>query len=106
MKIVKLPILDKKDVKERLAQLGADVSEGITADQLTNLYSEWLKEMPANVNLVGVYVGGNQMTPTHGLLFRMTGSSFVGFASFGYRHGVRQVFDPSQATDVSNESQQ
>ena len=61
MKIVRLLILDKEDVKERLAQLGADVPEGLTADQLGNLYSEWLEEMPADVDLVGVYVGGNQM---------------------------------------------
>ena len=35
--------------------------EGLTADQLSNLYSEWLEELPADVDLVGVYVGGNQM---------------------------------------------
>jgi hypothetical protein len=61
MKIVRLLILDKEDVKERLAQLGADVPEGLTADQLSNLYSEWLEKMPVDVDLVGVYVGGNQM---------------------------------------------
>jgi hypothetical protein len=61
MKIVRLLILDKEDVKERLAQLGANVPEGLTADKLANLYSEWLEELPANVDLVGVYVGGNQM---------------------------------------------
>ena len=61
MKIVRLLILDKEDVKERLAQLGADVSDGLTADELANLYSEWLEQMPADVDLVGVYVGGNQM---------------------------------------------
>lgn len=61
MKIVRLLILDKKDVKERLAQLGADVPEGLTADQLANLYSEWLEVMPADVDLVGLYVGGNQI---------------------------------------------
>ena len=61
MKIVRLLILDKEDVKKRLVQLGADVPEGRTADQLANLYSEWLEEMPADVDLVGVYVGGNQM---------------------------------------------
>ena len=61
MKIVRLLILDKEDVIERLVQLGADVPEGRTADQLANLYSEWLEEMPADVDLVGVYVGGNQM---------------------------------------------
>jgi hypothetical protein len=61
MKIVRLLILDKEDVKEKLAQLGADVPEGIKADQLANLYSEWLDEMPADVDLVGVYVGGNQI---------------------------------------------
>jgi len=61
MKIVKLLILDKEDVKERLAQLGADVPEGITADQLANLYSEWLEKLPTDVDLVGVYVGGNRI---------------------------------------------
>ena len=61
MKIVRLLILDKEDVKERLAQLGADVPEGLTADQLANLYSEWLEELPTDVDLVGVYVGGNQI---------------------------------------------
>jgi hypothetical protein len=25
------------------------------------MYSEWLEELPANVDLVGVYVGHNQM---------------------------------------------
>ena len=61
MKIVRLLILDKEDVKERLAHLGADVSEGVKADQLAKLYSEWLEKMPADVDLVGVYIGGNQM---------------------------------------------
>ena len=54
-------ILDKEDVRERLAQLGADVPEGLTADQLGNLDSEWLEKLPADVDLMGVYVGGNQM---------------------------------------------
>ena len=61
MKIVRLLILQKEDVRERLAQLGAEVPEGLTADQLGNLYSEWLETLPAGVDLVGVYVGGNQM---------------------------------------------
>jgi len=61
MKIVRLQILDKEDVKERLAQFGADVPEGLKADQLANLYSEWLEELPTDVDLVGVYVGGNQI---------------------------------------------
>ena len=61
MKIVRLLILTKEDVNERLAQFGADVPKGLTADQLANLYSEWLEEMPADVDLVGVYVGGNQI---------------------------------------------
>jgi len=61
MKIVRLQILDKEDVKERLAQLGADVPEGLTANQLANLYSESLEELPTDVDLVGVYVGGNQI---------------------------------------------
>jgi len=61
MKIVRLLILDKQDVKERLSQLGAAVREGLTAEQLANLYSAWLEEMPADVDLVGVYVGGNRL---------------------------------------------
>jgi hypothetical protein len=61
MKIVRLLILDKEEVRERLVQLGAEVPEGLTADQLGNLYSEWLEKLPADVDLVGVYVGGNQM---------------------------------------------
>ena len=35
--------------------------EGLKADQLANLYSEWLEELPTDVDLVGVYVGGNQI---------------------------------------------
>ncbi len=61
MKVVRLLILDKEDVKERLAQLGADVPEGLKADQLANLYSEWLEELPTDVDLVGVYVGSNKI---------------------------------------------
>jgi hypothetical protein len=61
MKIVRLLILDKGDVRERLARLGADVPEGMTAEQLADLYSEWLEKLPAGVDLVGVYVGGNRM---------------------------------------------
>ena len=60
MKIVRLLILDKEDVKERLVQFGADV-QGLTAEELANLYSEWLEKLPADVDLVGVYVGGNRM---------------------------------------------
>ena len=61
MKIVRLLILDKEDVKERLAHFGADMPEGLTAEQLANLYSEWLEKLPADVDLVGVYVGGNRI---------------------------------------------
>ena len=61
MKIVRLLILTEEDVKERLVQFVADVPEGLTADQLANMYSEWLEKMPSNVDLVGVYIGGNQM---------------------------------------------
>ena len=61
MKIVRLLILEKEDVRERLDQLGADVPEELKAEQLANLYSEWLEEMPADVDLVGVYVGGNRL---------------------------------------------
>jgi hypothetical protein len=87
MKITRLPILGKEDVKEGLAHLGADVSEGLKADQLANLYSEWLEEMPADVDLVGVYVEDNQMTSRRGLVFRTTGSLFFGFASFDWGQG-------------------
>jgi hypothetical protein len=52
MKVVRLLILDKEDVKERLAQLGADVPQGLTAEQLADLYSEWLEELPADAELV------------------------------------------------------
>ncbi len=61
MKIVRLLILDKEDVRKRLVQLGAEVPEGLTAEGLANLYSEWLERLPADVDLVGVYVGGNRM---------------------------------------------
>jgi hypothetical protein len=61
MQIVRLLILETEDVRERLAQLGADVPEGLKAEQLANLYSEWLEEMPADVDLVGVYVGDNRL---------------------------------------------
>jgi hypothetical protein len=61
MKTVRLLLLDKEEVRERLVQAGAEVPEELTADQLANLYSEWLEEMPADVDVVGVYVGGNQM---------------------------------------------
>jgi hypothetical protein len=43
MKIVRLLILDKEDVREELVQLGAEVPERLTADQLGNLYAEWLE---------------------------------------------------------------
>ena len=61
MKIVRLLILDKDELRERLVQLGAEAPEGLTADQLGNLYAEWLEKLPAGVDVVGVYVGGNQM---------------------------------------------
>ena len=61
MKVVRLLLLEKEDVTERLVQLGAIVPEGLTADQLANLYSEWLEKLPADVDLVGVYIGGNQI---------------------------------------------
>ena len=61
MKIVRLLLLEKEDVRERLVQLGANVPEGLKAGQLANLYSEWLEKMPADVDLVGVYIGGNRL---------------------------------------------
>ena len=39
------------------ARLGANKNRraiGVEGDQLANLYSEWLEEMPADVDLVGV----------------------------------------------------
>jgi hypothetical protein len=33
----------------------------MTAEQLADLYSDWLEKLPAGVDLVGVYVGGNRM---------------------------------------------
>jgi len=38
----------------------ADVSEGLKADQLANLYSEWLEEMPADVDLFGYTSGATR----------------------------------------------
>jgi hypothetical protein len=59
MKIVRLLILDEGEVRERLAQLGAEVPEAITADQLANLYAENLEALPPGVDVVGLYIGGN-----------------------------------------------
>lgn len=59
MNIVRLLILDEEEVKERLVQLGADVPEPLTADQLANLYAEHLEVMPPGVDVVGLYVGDN-----------------------------------------------
>jgi hypothetical protein len=87
MKNVRLPILDKENVKERLADLGANVSEGLKADQLANLYSEWLDNISGNVNVVGVYVENTEMTSRRGLVFRITGSLFLGFACFDWGQG-------------------
>jgi hypothetical protein len=61
MKIVRLLILDKEEVKERLARLGAELREGQSAEELANLYSEWLEELPEGADVVGVYVGENRM---------------------------------------------
>jgi hypothetical protein len=61
MKVVRLLILTAEDVKEKLTQCGAEVPKGLTQDQLANLYSEWLEKMPADVDLVGVYVGNNHI---------------------------------------------
>ena len=61
MKVVRLLILDKDDVREKLVQLGADVPEELTAEQLANLYSEWLEKLPADADLVGIYVGDNRI---------------------------------------------
>jgi hypothetical protein len=63
MKVVRLLILDKEDVREKLIQLGADVPKGLTADQLGNLYSEWMEELPADVDLVGVAGGRKRKDP-------------------------------------------
>ena len=89
MKTIRLPIFAKATVKERLAHLGADVSERLKAVQLASLYCERLEEMPAAADLVGMYVGGNQMTSRRGLVFRMTGGLLFGFASFNWGSGVQ-----------------
>ncbi len=59
MKIVRLLILDEDEVRERLAQLGAEVPEALNAGQLANLYSEHLETLPPDVDVVGMYVGDN-----------------------------------------------
>lgn len=59
MKIVRLLILDEEEVRARLAQLGAEVPEALSADQLANLYAENLEALPPDVDVVGMYVGDN-----------------------------------------------
>ena len=46
MKIVRLLLLEKEDVRERLVQLGANVPEGLKAEQLANLYSNGWRRCP------------------------------------------------------------
>jgi hypothetical protein len=59
MKIVRLLILNQAEVRQRLAGLGADVPETLTAGQLADLYCEYLEAMPPGVDVMGLYVGEN-----------------------------------------------
>ena len=61
MKIVRLLILTENEVRDRIAEFGAEVPEGLTADQLASLYAEHLEKLPHDVDMVGMYVGGNRM---------------------------------------------
>jgi len=61
MKIVRLLILTVDEVRDRIAEFGAEVPEGLTADQLANLYAEHLEKLPDDVDVVGLYVGDNRM---------------------------------------------
>ena len=61
MKIVRLLILTENEVRDRIAEFGAAVHQGRTADQLANLYAEHLETLPDDVDVVGIYVGSNRM---------------------------------------------
>ena len=53
MKTVRLQILTTGEVRERLADFGAAVPEDPTAEQLANLYAEYLEVLPPGVDVVG-----------------------------------------------------
>ena len=61
MKIVRFLILTENEVRDRITESGAEVPEGLTADQLANLYAEHLERLPDDVDVVGLYVGANRM---------------------------------------------
>ena len=61
MKIVRLLILTENEVRDRITEFGAEVPEGLTADQLANLYAEHLEKLPDNVDVIGLYVSANRM---------------------------------------------
>lgn len=61
MKIVRFLILTENEVRDRITESGAEVPEGLTADQLANLYAEHLEKLPDDVDVVGLYVGSNRM---------------------------------------------
>ena len=61
MKIVRFLILTENEVRDRITESGAEVPEGLTADQLANLYAEHLEKLPDDVDVVGIYVGNNRM---------------------------------------------
>ena len=61
MKIVRLLILTVNEVRDKIAEFGVEVPEGLTADQLANLYAEHLEQLPDDVDVVGLYVGNNRM---------------------------------------------
>jgi len=61
MKIVRFLILTENEVRDRITESGAEVPEGLTADQLANLYAEHLEKLPDDVDVVGLYVGANRM---------------------------------------------
>ena len=51
----------QRRAERKAGPTGGRGAEELTADQLGNLYAEWLEKLPAGVDVVGVYVGGNQM---------------------------------------------
>ena len=61
MKTVRLLILTVDEVRDKIAEFGAEVPEGLAADQLANLYAEHLEKLPDDVDVLGLYVGANRM---------------------------------------------
>ena len=61
MKIVRLLILTENEVRDRIEEFGAEVPEGLKADQLANLYAEHLEKLPDDVDVVGIYVSDNRI---------------------------------------------